>query len=150
MPSDFFGLSVGLSALTVARRQMEVAAQNVSNANTDGYSRQRVEIATMGNPAVSGITTRSDGAGSGVAVVGTFRTVDEFLQARSLVEHATNSQLTRSKALLDRVELTFNEPSDTGLQAQLADFWAGFEDVANNPGDLASRSQLVQQHNSRM
>jgi len=39
VPSDFFGLSVGLSALTVARRQMEVAAQNVSNANTDGYSR---------------------------------------------------------------------------------------------------------------
>jgi len=144
VPSDFFGLSVGLSALNVARREMEVAAQNVSNANTDGYSRQRVEIATIGNPAIAGITTRTDGAGSGVAVVGTFRTVDDFLQARSLVEHATNAQLTRSKALLDRVELTFNEPSDTGLQSQLADLWAGFEDVANNPGDLASRSQLVQ------
>lgn len=144
MPSDFFGLQVGLSALNAARRQMEVAAQNVSNANTDGYSRQRVEIATVGNPTVAAIHARSDGAGSGVAVVGTFRTIDDFLQARSLTEHATNAQLGRTKTLLSRVELAFKEPSDTGIQAQLADFWAGFEDVANAPGNLASRSQLIQ------
>jgi flagellar hook-associated protein 1 FlgK len=142
--SDFFGLSVGLSALNVARKQMEVAAQNVSNANNPGYSRQRVEIAAIGNPIVAGIATRTDSTGGGVSVSGVFRTVDEFLQARSLVEHSTNSSLQRSKALLDRVELAFNEPSDTGLQAQLADFWAGWEDVANNPADLAARSQLVQ------
>jgi flagellar hook-associated protein FlgK len=142
--SDFFGLSVGLSALNVARRQMEVAAQNVSNANNPGYSRQRVEIAAIGNPIVAGIATRTENTGGGVSVSGVFRTVDEFLQARSLVEHSTNASLQRSKALLDRVELTFNEPSETGLQAQLADFWAGWEDVANNPGDLASRSQLLQ------
>jgi flagellar hook-associated protein FlgK len=142
--SDFFGLSVGLSALNVARRQMEVAAQNVSNANNPGYSRQRVEIAAIGNPIVAGIATRTENTGGGVSVSGVFRTVDEFLQARSLVEHATNASLQRSKALLDRVELTFNEPSETGLQAQLADFWAGWEDVSNNPGDLASRSQLLQ------
>jgi flagellar hook-associated protein 1 FlgK len=144
VPSDFFGLSIGLSALNVARRQMEVAAQNVSNANTEGYSRQRVDIASIGNPFVAAVTSRTDGTGGGVAVVGTFRTVDEFLQARSLVEHASSASINRSKALLDRVEITFNEPSDTGLQAQLADFWAGFEDLANNPGDLASRSQLLQ------
>jgi flagellar hook-associated protein 1 FlgK len=144
MPSDFFGLQVGLSALNVARRQMEVAAQNVSNANTEGYSRQRVEVAAVGNPTVAAINARGTGAGSGVAVVGTFRTIDAFLQARSLTEHSTNSQLTRSQTLLSRVELAFNEPSDTGLQAQLADFWAGFEDVANSPGNLASRSQLIQ------
>ncbi|MCU1487283.1 MAG: flagellar hook-associated protein FlgK [Actinomycetia bacterium] len=144
MPSDFFGLQVGLSALNAARRQMEVAAQNVSNANTEGYSRQRVEIATVGNPTVAAVHARSDGAGSGVAVVGTFRTIDEFLQARSLTEHSTNSQLGRTKTLLSRMELAFKEPSDTGIQAQLADFWSGFEDVANSPGNLASRSQLIQ------
>jgi flagellar hook-associated protein 1 FlgK len=144
MPSDFFGLQVGLSALNAARRQMEIAAQNVSNANTEGYSRQRVEIAAVGNPAIAAINARSDGSGSGVAVIGTFRTVDDFLQARSLVEHSTNSQLTRSQSLLTRVEVAFNEPSDTGMQAQLADLWAGFEDVANSPGSLAARSQLIQ------
>src|SRR4051812_20742001 len=121
MPSDFFGLQVGLSALNAARRQMEVAAQNVSNANTDGYSRQRVEIATVGNPTVAAVHARSDGAGSGVAVVGTFRTIDEFLQARSLTEHSTNAQLGRTKTLLGRMELAFKEPGDTGIQAQLAD-----------------------------
>jgi flagellar hook-associated protein 1 FlgK len=144
VPSDFFGLQVGLSALNAARRQMEVAAQNVANANTDGYSRQRVEIAAIGNSTVAAVHARNEGAGSGVAVVGTFRTIDDFLQARSLVEHSTNAQLTRSQTLLSRVELAFNEPSDSGIQSQLADFWAGWEDVANSPGSLASRSQLLQ------
>jgi flagellar hook-associated protein FlgK len=144
VPSDFFGLQVGLSALNVARRQMEVAAQNVANANTQGYSRQRVETATIGNSTVAAVHARSVGAGSGVGVVGTFRTIDEFLQARSFREHATNAGLERSSALLNRLELAFNEPSDSGIQAQLADLWAGFEDVANGPGNLASRSQLIQ------
>lgn len=144
MPSDFFGLQVGLSALNVARRQMEVAAQNVSNANTEGYSRQRVEVATVGNSTVAAVHARSTGAGSGVAVVGTFRTIDEFLQARSLREHSTNAAMGRTQTVLNRLELAFNEPSESGIQAQLADFWAGWEDVANTPGSLASRSQLLQ------
>lgn len=144
MPSDFFGLQVGLSALNAARRQMEVAAQNVSNANTEGYSRQRVEIASTGASTIAAVHARTDGQGSGVSIVGTYRTIDDFLQARSLIEHSTNSQLTRSQTLLSRLELTFREPSDSAIQAQMAELWAGFEDVVNSPGNLASRSQLIQ------
>src|SRR6185437_12464263 len=33
----------------------------------------------------------------------------------------------------------------TGIQAQLSTFWSGFDDVANNPGDTASRTQLLEQ-----
>src|SRR5687768_12099452 len=118
---------------------MEVAAQNVSNANTDGYSRQRVTIAATGAGSVPAVHARDQGAGSGVSVVGVYRTTDEFLTSRSLCEHSSHSSLQRSQTILGRLELTFNEPSDTGIQAQLADFWAGWEDVANSPGNLASR-----------
>ena len=36
-----------------------------------------------------------------------------------------------------------NEPADTGVAAQLAKFWAGWQDVANHPGDLAARNVLL-------
>src|SRR5688500_2842975 len=114
---------------------MEVAAQNVSNAQTEGYSRQRVEVAATGAGTVAAVHARSEGTGSGVSVVGVYRTTDEFLTSRSLREHSAQSSLQRSQTILGRLELTFNEPSDTGIQAQLADFWAGWEDVANSPGN---------------
>lgn len=144
MPNDFFGLQVGMSALYASRRQMEIAAQNVANANTEGYSRQRVNISTAGVATVAAIHARSEGGGSGVTVDSISRATDQFLVARSHGEHSTLNFLNRSKSILDRVELTFNEPSDTGLQSQLADFWAGWEDLANNPGNLAARSQLME------
>jgi flagellar hook-associated protein 1 FlgK len=142
--SDFFGLQVGMSALNAARRQMEVAAQNVANANTDGYTRQRVELATVGASTTAAVHARSVGAGSGVQIVGVTRLRDQFLQTRSLSEHEANAYLGRSQTLMSRVELAFNEPSDSGIQSQLADFWAGWEDVANTPGNIAGRSQLLQ------
>lgn len=144
MASDFFGLQVGMSALYASRRQMEIAAQNVANANTEGYSRQRVNISTTGVSTAAGIHSRNDGGQSGVNVDSITRSRDAFLEARALSEHSNLSYLERSQTILQRLELVFDEPGDTGIQAQLADFWAGWEDVANNPGSLAARSQLIE------
>ena len=41
-----FGLGAGLRALTAARLGMQTAGNNVANANTPGYSRQRVELSS--------------------------------------------------------------------------------------------------------
>ena len=43
--SDFAGLRVALSSLYAQRRGLELAGHNVANANTEGYSRQRVDMA---------------------------------------------------------------------------------------------------------
>src|SRR3546814_12044866 len=45
---------------------------------------------------------------------------------------------------MGRIELGFAEPSDIGLAAQMADFWAGWDDVGLNPSDPAARSQLLE------
>ena len=50
-----------------------------------------------------------------------------------------------SQSVLSRIELAFDEPSDDGLSKLIAGFLAAFDDVANNPDDLAARAQLVEQ-----
>ena len=45
---------------------------------------------------------------------------------------------------LSQVELTLNEPSDSGLQSLLSRYWASWQDVANTPEDLATRQALLQ------
>ena len=138
------GINIGLTALQAQRQGLDTAGQNIANANTEGYSRQRVRMSTMGAPTIPAFFARFDPTGAGVKVDDIERATDRFLQVRSLQEHASESSLQQTTSILGRVELAFNEPSDTGLQAQLSDFWSAWDDVANNPADLATRTQLLQ------
>ncbi len=46
-PGSFFGIELGKRAIFAQKRGLEVTGHNVSNAGTDGYSRQRVDFTTM-------------------------------------------------------------------------------------------------------
>jgi flagellar hook-associated protein 1 FlgK len=145
MSGSFSGLSTALSALTAQRRGLDVTGQNIANANTEGYSRQRVDLRSVGGSSVPAIYSTSHGAGGGVAVADVIRLRDAFLDARERTEHAGNAYLGNEQQVYGQIERLLTEPSDTGLQAQLADAWSSWHDVANRPGDLAARSALLQQ-----
>ena len=82
--STFSGLSVGLSSLFAQRRGLELTGHNIANANTEGYSRQRVRLAADGGPMVPALHSRYDGTGGGVSVLGTDRLRDAFLEGRAV------------------------------------------------------------------
>jgi flagellar hook-associated protein 1 FlgK len=140
----FDGLSTGLSALYAQRRAVEVAGQNIANVNTEGYSRQRVGMVADAGPVTPGIFSRYEGSGMGVRSVDIVRLRDQFLEARAQREQATAGYLSTMQTSLGRIELAVGEPSDTGISAQLSDFWAGWDDVGLNPADPAARAQLVE------
>ena len=142
--SDFSGLNIALSALYAQRRALDVTGQNVANVNTEGYTRQRVNMVSDSGPLTAAIHSRYTGTGQGVRSEDVQRLRDQFLELRGYEEHATDSALRRTASNLQMAELAFGEPADTAIAAQLADFWAGWDDVANRPDDVAARAQLVQ------
>jgi flagellar hook-associated protein 1 FlgK len=142
--STFSGISTALSGLYAQRRALDVTGQNIANVNTDGYSRQRADLSSVAASAQASMWSVSDNVGGGVDVAGIGRMRDSFLEARSRAEHARSAYLDSRKASLQDVERTLTEPSDTGIAAQLGELWAGFDDVANRPGDQAARNQLLQ------
>ena len=137
--STFSGLGTALSALAAQRRGLDVAGQNIANVNTPGYSRQQVVLESVGPPAVPAIWSTYQGAGGGVDVTTVQRVSDFLLQGRSQTEHGQYGYLAGRQVAMGTVETAFGEPSDTGVQASLADLWASWHDVANNPGDTAVR-----------
>ncbi len=141
---SFDGLSVALSGLQAQRRAMDVSAQNVANSATVGYTRQRVNLASVGTLSVPALWATGYATG-GVMVTGVQRIQDAFLASQVRDAHASASDLTASSTALANVEQLFVEPSDTGLSAQLSSLWAGFHDLANQPADLGTRAQLLQQ-----
>ncbi len=143
--SDFNGLRIALSSLYAQRKALQVTGQNIANVNTVGYSRQRVEMIADSGPVTPAMESRYPGPGMGVLTGDTTRLRDQFLELRAYQEHAVDSGLRESQSVLSRIELSFDEPSDDGLSALIGGFLAAFDDVANNPDDLAARAQLVEQ-----
>lgn len=141
--SSFSGLTTALSGLQAARRGLDVTGQNIANANTEGYTRQRVTQQSVGAPEVPALWSTYDGVGGGVEVSGIARLNDEFLTARARQEAGSLAQVTGRQVTMTGVEQAFAEPGETGVAAQLSELWAAWHDVANRPGDLASRSQLL-------
>lgn len=145
MESSFAGLNIALSALYAQKRGLDVTGQNIANANTDGYTRQRVQMRAMGAAPVGALYAVENGSSGGVEVSSVNRLQDDLLASRARTEHAQDSYLTGVKATYAQVEQVLPEPSDTGLQEQLGQLWNTFHDLANNPGDLATRSTVLQQ-----
>ncbi|MEO6503731.1 MAG: flagellar hook-associated protein FlgK [Jatrophihabitantaceae bacterium] len=144
MSSSFSGLTNALAALNVQRYGMEVTGQNIANANTAGYTRQRAELAAVG-PAtgVPSLYATQHPHGS-VTVSGTTRLNDPMVDARARAEHGDNGYLQTTANVLSSAEALFDEPSDHGLAEQLNEFWNSWAAVANNPGDLAARNVVLQ------
>ena len=137
-------LNTARSGLLTSQRAVEVTSNNVANAQTEGYSRQRIET------AASTPTRFPDGEfGAGVRVIGTTRARDQFLDAayRRASSDASGGRV-RAEALA-RMETVIGEPSDTGLGASLDAFYGAWSDFAARP-NASGTAGAVQESGSRV
>lgn len=141
--STFSGLNGALSSLYAQRRGLDVAGQNIANANTEGYTRQRVNMAAVGPSPIPAMYATPDGSASGVTVTDVTRVRDTYLEVRGRVEHAQNEYLAGQSRVYGLVQKAFGEPGENGLQAQLSQFWHSWDDLANSPGNAAARTQVL-------
>ncbi|MFI5911223.1 flagellar hook-associated protein FlgK [Dactylosporangium sp. NPDC051541] len=146
--STFSGLNTALSALYAQRRALDLTGQNIANANTEGYSRQRVELAPVQSLTRPAYWSTSEAIGDGVKITDVTRLHDEFISNRTRTERGLNEYLQAQNGVYANVEQAIGEPSDTGLQSQLSDYWSAWSDVANRPGDMSARTQLLSRANT--
>ena len=144
MGSTFGGLNTAFSGLTAARRGMEVVGQNITNATTAGYTRQRIETSAVAPPGTASMFRVGIEAGAGVSVDSINRLSSELLNGRVRATAAESGYWGVRASVLDRLETSLREPSDEGLASSLQDFWAGWQDLANRPGDTAATGVLLE------
>jgi flagellar hook-associated protein 1 FlgK len=145
MASSFGGINTALTSLYAQRRAIDVTGQNIANANTEGYTRQRVDMQSQVGSISPAMYAQTDGLGTGVAVTDVQRLRDQYLENRGRTEHGNSAYLTNQTSTYTAIEDVFAEPGSTALQAQLHDMWDAWGDVANNPQLPAARAALIQQ-----
>jgi len=138
--SGLFGIiESAKKGINSSRIGMEVVSHNVSNVNTPGYTRQRVEMSSS-----DVLSSKQGMINAGVKVVGIKQIRDEFIEGE--IRRVSNliGSYSVEREILGRIESLLNEPSDVGLGQLLQNFFNAFDDLAKNPEDRAVRVTVVQ------
>jgi flagellar hook-associated protein 1 FlgK len=143
MTSTFGGLSSALTGLNAARLGTSIAGQNIQNANTEGYTRQRVQTSALSPVASTGLFQSAPGAGQGVQTDAIARLGDSFLDSRVRTTAGTSGYATARATAMAGIETTLREPGSDGLSSKLQDFWASWQDLSNHPGESAPSGALL-------
>jgi flagellar hook-associated protein 1 FlgK len=139
---SFSSLGIGASALTAAQRAMETAAHNVANVNTEGYTRQRVELRAA-DPVPGIFGKRGDGMrGMGVTIADVIRVRSSLVDANYRAQASTEAAWSARAEVMGRAEQVLG-PFGEGAPAALAEFWAGWEELSLHPDNPAARRGVL-------
>ncbi|MBN1898541.1 MAG: flagellar hook-associated protein FlgK [Spirochaetes bacterium] len=141
MASTFMGIELGKRGIIAHQQAIQTAGHNVTNAETEGYSRQRVILETE-HPLYDPSLNREQRAGQ--IGQGTIAARIERIR-NAFIDDKINNTLdlygywkTRNDFIY-QAELVHNEPTDLSLRTLLDNFWASWEELANNPSELSVR-----------
>ena len=131
--------SVGLSGLDAAKKGLDIIGNNIANAATAGYHRQRIELSPAYMSEVGGILL-----GGGVVYEGVTRLIDSFLEGELLRQGSSLGQISQELATLRSVENSFGELSTgSGLSKAIDEFFNALQDLSAHPGELIWQGQAV-------
>ncbi len=146
MRSTFMGLEASKRGLFVQQSALYTTGHNISNANTEGYSRQRVNMqATTGYP-MPGLNspTYPGHLGTGVEAGSVQRVRDSFIDQQYRQETNKLGYWQARSHSIGQMEDILKEPSDYGLAESLNKFWNSLQDLNVRPENGGARAVVVQ------
>jgi flagellar hook-associated protein 1 FlgK len=136
----FMGIELGSRALRSFQLALNATGHNIANVNTPGYSRQRVAFVQTPDYSISPQLR----IGTGVAAQSIQRLRDMMLEIQYNGASSQQSQMDTLRQSLRQIEGLFNEPSDQGINHQLASLFNAFEELATRPDSLTVRQTVLQ------
>jgi flagellar hook-associated protein FlgK len=137
--------SIGLSGLTAVQKALNVIGNNIANAASDGYHKQRVEL----SPAFF-TNQGSIVLGGGVEVTDVRRSIDTLLEQEIYKQNSELGSLTQRENTLQTIENSFGDftTEDGGLSATIDTFFTSLQNLTGHQQDNVWLSQFVSDANS--
>jgi flagellar hook-associated protein 1 FlgK len=141
MSSTFAGLNTMTRGLAAQQTSLDTVGHNIANASTAGYSRQSVNLATT-RPETIYTGNGSAQKGTGVSITSIVRARDALVDKQMWEETSTLNYGQQTQVAFSKIESAFNEPTDTGMQSVLNQFWNSLQTLATNASDDPTRTQV--------
>lgn len=150
MGSTFAQIELGKRSLMAHSTQINTAGHNISNADTEGYSRQRVKVGPMSpldRPDLSRAET-SGQIGQGTSVESISRVRDEMLDQRIVAQSNQESYWETRSRYYTMIENVYNEPDEVSIRTTMDKFWESWQELSLNPESTANRQAILERGQS--
>lgn len=145
MGSTFSGIELGKRSIMAHTDAISTAGHNISNANTEGYSRQRVQLKEF-DPLYRPDLERPERAGmigQGIDVQSITRIRDEMLDQRITAQQNQESYWDTRSKYYTMIEQIYNEPDEVSVSSNMDKFWESWQELSINPESQAARQAVV-------
>ena len=141
MPSTFFGLNIAYTGLTAANAGLNTTGNNISNVNTEGYSRQLVT--QQANNALRTYTTYGC-AGSGVDTIGIERQRDAFYDFKYWNNNAQLGEFEELKYYMKQIEDYFKDDTTMkGFTTIFGEMYDALAELKKDSGGSTAKEQFI-------
>jgi len=132
-------LYTGASGIYTSQTAVQITGNNITNASTEGYSRQVANVVSNTPLTQSGLTY-----GTGSSVDSIDRSNDLFITQQLIAQGATYGEYEAASTPLSDIEQIL-DISDTGLSSDIDSFFDAWEELSTNPASATERQQVIQE-----
>lgn len=130
-------LNTAVSGLLSFQRALSTTSHNIANVNTEGYSRQRVEIQTQTPSTIGGLNY-----GNGSMVNAVTRSYDQFLTSEMRSTSSTHGKMNLLTELAGHVDNIIADPAG-GISPSLNAFFDAVQGVSDDPTSTSARYNMI-------
>ncbi|WP_042170083.1 flagellar hook-associated protein FlgK [Paenibacillus gorillae] len=144
MRSTFHSIETAKRSLFTQQAALNTVGHNIANANTEGFSRQKVNMVASRPMEAYGMqrSTAPGQLGTGVEYTSITRIRNSFLDTQYREQNKGVGSLSIQTDTLSKLEQIVNEPSDTGIRTVLENFWNAWSDLSKDPENVTGREIL--------
>ncbi|MDR1902243.1 MAG: flagellar hook-associated protein FlgK [Treponema sp.] len=146
MTSTFMGIEIGKRAVGAHQQAMNTTGHNLSNASTEGYSRQRVEFSPFEPIYLPGLNREETAGqlGQGVVAARIERMRDELLDKRIVAQSSGEGYWSARDPYVRHLEQVYLEPGENSVRSKMDEFWNAWEELSVYPADIAPRIAVLE------
>ena len=145
MANSFAGIEIGKRSLMAHSTQISTAGHNISNADVEGYSRQRVQVKSF-DPLFRPDLEREERPGQigqGTDIQSVTRIRDELLEKRIVAQTSDETYWKTRDDYYVQIEQIYNEPEDISVRSNMDKFWTSWQELSLYPENDASRQAVI-------
>ena len=130
-------LGTAITGLQAFQRSLETTSHNISNVNTEGYSRQRVDLVTSKEQMI-GVGY----LGTGVTISNISRSYDQFITTQLRSSTAAYGDVDKYSQLASQVDNILADPA-VGMEPAIKNFFNAVNDATDDPSSIPARQVLL-------
>ncbi|GHV73542.1 flagellar hook protein FlgK [Spirochaetia bacterium] len=146
MTSTFSGIEIGKRGVVAHQQALNTTGHNLSNASTEGYSRQRVEMSAFEPIYLPGLNREETPGqlGQGTVIERIERIRDQLLDKRIITQASGEGYWSTRDPYVRMMEQLYLEVGDNSMRSRMDAFWDSWQELSNHPADTAPRQAVIE------